>query len=462
MATLFAVNYVGLRPKGSYDEIIDRLELERPTLREPNRRAKFLRESPQIANLLDGEGNLAFVELGRHQLAAAKQRAVEQSVREAASVPGAATAQVLRAAEPQRTGARISAASMETNDRFAQTREVKVTDAGSPAWRAQTHSGGTPTDMAELSGAQLFDIGSDDGMEEDLLMNLNAALDAQEAATEQQQAKIAAIVAKHLGEEVAAQLAFAHQMASSSSSSAAAMTLAQQAAYIQQMSASSGGSVPMETESSKAKRAGNNPEAFSAPKAKAKAGSSCTAVMALPQQARAQQKSARSSGSAPMETEASRAKRAADIPEDFPAPKAKSKASPEPKKGMGEPRDTGRSHANKKQADESAAPAAGLALEGPTPKSGESQAVGSQSSSSSQASPPARAKHGVKPIEGKDRDWWLRQNVATIKTQAELRGHRFSDLDTKGGKSRVRGKVVKVLKFKKVDYLEVLFKLLKL
>ena len=159
MATLFAVNYSGLHPKGSYDEIITRLESERPTLREPNRRAKFLRECPQIANLLDGEGSLSFVELGRHQLAAAKHQAVEQGIREAATEPGAAPAQVLRA-------------------EGTQTTEVKVANAGSQAWRAQTHSGATQTDMTELGAAQIFDISLDDRMQEDLLLNLNAALNA--------------------------------------------------------------------------------------------------------------------------------------------------------------------------------------------------------------------------------------------------------------------------------------------
>ena len=54
--------------------------------------------------------------------------------------------------------------------------------------------------------------------------------------------------------------------------------------------------------------------------------------------------------------------------------------------------------------------------------------VAGQPSSSS-----GRMVHGVTLIEGKSRKWWARQNVTVIKNQAELLGHYFSDLDTKGG-----------------------------
>ena len=80
--TLFAANYDGLRNKGSYDELLARLGSE--ALVEPDRSAKQLRESPQIANLLDGEGQLSFVEMGKQQLATASHQMVQQSVLQAA------------------------------------------------------------------------------------------------------------------------------------------------------------------------------------------------------------------------------------------------------------------------------------------------------------------------------------------------------------------------------------------
>ena len=59
-------------------------------------------------------------------------------------------------------------------------------------------------------------------------------------------------------------------------------------------------------------------------------------------------------------------------------------------------------------------------------------------------------------IENNNKSFWKKQNLTVIKSQAELRGHRFTDLETKGG-----GVKSKFKKFKKNDYLEVLFKILK-
>jgi len=56
-------------------------------------------------------------------------------------------------------------------------------------------------------------------------------------------------------------------------------------------------------------------------------------------------------------------------------------------------------------------------------------------------------------IEGKSKSWWSKQNITYIKEQAQLRGKKFSDLETKGdGKKNKR--------FKKEDYLNTLYKLL--
>ena len=74
----------------------------------------------------------------------------------------------------------------------------------------------------------------------------------------------------------------------------------------------------------------------------------------------------------------------------------------------------------------------------------------------------ARREHGVEKIEGKSKSWWRLQNKAIIKQEAELRGYRFTDIETKGGKSSVLGVKTKIKGFKKEDYLEVLFKILKL
>ena len=74
----------------------------------------------------------------------------------------------------------------------------------------------------------------------------------------------------------------------------------------------------------------------------------------------------------------------------------------------------------------------------------------------------ARKEHGVEKIEDKDKKWWGKQNITIIKQQAELRGHRFNDLETKGVGSTVKGVKTKIKKFKKEDYLKVLLNILKL
>ena len=65
-------------------------------------------------------------------------------------------------------------------------------------------------------------------------------------------------------------------------------------------------------------------------------------------------------------------------------------------------------------------------------------------------------KHGVLLTQDKPVSWWARQNIQFIKTQAELRGHRFSDLDTKGGMVKKDGKMIKSKRLSKAEYLEVL------
>ena len=63
-------------------------------------------------------------------------------------------------------------------------------------------------------------------------------------------------------------------------------------------------------------------------------------------------------------------------------------------------------------------------------------------------------------IEDKTEAWWSRQNIQMLKNQAELRGHRFSDLDTKGGMVKRDGKMLKSKRIAKSDYLEILMGLI--
>ena len=53
---MFGINYDGLRKKKTYDELIDYVMNKQEKIQYPDRTAKKLRNSPQLSNLLDGDG----------------------------------------------------------------------------------------------------------------------------------------------------------------------------------------------------------------------------------------------------------------------------------------------------------------------------------------------------------------------------------------------------------------------
>ena len=53
---MFALNYEGLKKRDTYDEIIDYLQNKQEKIKYPNRLAKQVRNTPQLSNLLDGDG----------------------------------------------------------------------------------------------------------------------------------------------------------------------------------------------------------------------------------------------------------------------------------------------------------------------------------------------------------------------------------------------------------------------
>ena len=54
---MFALNYDGLKKRDTYDEIIDYLQNKQEKIKYPDRLAKQVRNTPQLSNLLDGEGD---------------------------------------------------------------------------------------------------------------------------------------------------------------------------------------------------------------------------------------------------------------------------------------------------------------------------------------------------------------------------------------------------------------------
>ena len=91
---IYQVNYQGLRKRSDYDELVDFILFKQPKIKYPNRTAKFIRESPQLSNLLDGEG-MGIEALKQQQFNKMKEEQKQHAIIESASESGG-TAQELR------------------------------------------------------------------------------------------------------------------------------------------------------------------------------------------------------------------------------------------------------------------------------------------------------------------------------------------------------------------------------
>ena len=103
---MFGINYDGLRKKKTYDELIDYVMNKQEKIQYPDRTAKFLRNSPQLSNLLDGdnEGLLDMEEQQKRQVAEVEK---EHVIREMAG-PSTGSAADVRATTRKRVGVSIA------------------------------------------------------------------------------------------------------------------------------------------------------------------------------------------------------------------------------------------------------------------------------------------------------------------------------------------------------------------
>jgi hypothetical protein len=67
---------------------------------------------------------------------------------------------------------------------------------------------------------------------------------------------------------------------------------------------------------------------------------------------------------------------------------------------------------------------------------------------------------GVEMIDNNDKKFWAKQNISVLKEQAQLRGYKFTDMQTKGGYNIVLGKKIKQKGLRKADYLDIFFQIL--
>ena len=78
-----------------------------------------------------------------------------------------------------------------------------------------------------------------------------------------------------------------------------------------------------------------------------------------------------------------------------------------------------------------------------------------------------KREHGTEMVTGKSEAWWNRQNEGFLKNQAELRGKKYSDLETKGYKiidpddPKHKKKIWKEKPYRRADYLRILKEILK-
>ena len=79
MTAMYGINKVGLRERPSYDQLIGYLQGGQEKIRYPDRFAKRVRETPQLSNLLDGEG-FSINDINEQQMNHAKEIAKQLAI----------------------------------------------------------------------------------------------------------------------------------------------------------------------------------------------------------------------------------------------------------------------------------------------------------------------------------------------------------------------------------------------
>ena len=235
---MYGINYNGLRKKDTYDELIDYVMNKQEKIKYPNRRAKFLRESPQLSNLLDGDGE-GVLEMEEQQKRQVQEVEKENSIREMASRSDGSTAE-LRATTKTRSFF-TQTPPTKTEARGNQTMNPKMVNTESQAWRPNIASGGTQTDKPKLvrekqRGASYPDANQVevyDMATEEFQNDMEEAINKSTEEELERNKKIKRKVETHLGEEVTQPILYlsSAQPASSSSSVQPAPSTTEQMNY---------------------------------------------------------------------------------------------------------------------------------------------------------------------------------------------------------------------------------------
>ena len=198
MTAMYGINKVGLRERPSYDQLIGYLQGGQEKIRYPDRFAKRVRETPQLSNLLDGEG-FSINDINEQQLNHAKEIAKQVAI----------------------TQTNGDAHLLRTMDKKTQT--LPKNPVGKKVTGMQTDIPAIKTQGVQVEETQYFDMAVDDNVA-DVNEQIEMELDKNDANQEQQRANIVNILQSHLGEVTQTQTDFVHQLVQPNTGGASSST----------------------------------------------------------------------------------------------------------------------------------------------------------------------------------------------------------------------------------------------
>ena len=204
---MYAINKQGLREKPNYDELINFLQNKQEKIIYPDRFAKRIRESPQLSNLLDGEG-FDINDIKDQQIRQMKEFQVQQAMIQADG----------------------DAKLLNTMNKKMQT--LPTNPVGKKVSGMQTDEPARKTKGVQVEDTQYFDMAMDDRVA-DVNEQIEMELDKNTGNQEQKRANIVNILQSHLGEITQQQTDFVHQLIQPDSGGASSSGLESSSTAIQ-------------------------------------------------------------------------------------------------------------------------------------------------------------------------------------------------------------------------------------
>jgi len=207
----------GLKKRQSYDEIVDYLNNKQEKIKYPNRLAKQLRNSNQLSNLLDGDGQgLINMELQQQNIIKEQQKDIAIN----AMTDAKSTAKVLNlvASSTQtkvlkQSEARTQTANPKFKEANIQTANPKFKEANIQTTNSKVTTKGIQTQYSP--SPLMYDIALDDRVNQ-LANDIEMASLNQSDQVKKRKAKIVNLLQAHLEDVSPSPMDVAHVMASSS------------------------------------------------------------------------------------------------------------------------------------------------------------------------------------------------------------------------------------------------------